>query len=59
MAASLAQLGRSEEAKEEGRQFLAVNPHFSVQQWAAIQPFRHEADRQHFVEGYLKAGLPP
>jgi TolB-like protein/class 3 adenylate cyclase/Tfp pilus assembly protein PilF len=59
MAASLAQLGRSEEAKEEGRQFLAANPHFSVQQWAATQPFRHEADRQHFVEGYLKAGLPP
>jgi hypothetical protein len=23
-----------------------------------MQPFRQEADRQHFIEGYLKAGLP-
>jgi class 3 adenylate cyclase len=38
--------------------FLAVNPHFSVRYWASTQPFEHEADRQHFVEGYIKAGLP-
>jgi TolB-like protein/class 3 adenylate cyclase/Tfp pilus assembly protein PilF len=58
LAASLAQVGRLEEAKEEARQFLTVNPHFSIQHWASTQPFRHERDRQHFVEGYLKAGLP-
>ncbi len=57
LAASLAQLGRMEEAKAEARQFLAAHPHFSTREWASIQPFR-EADRQHFVDGYLKAGLP-
>jgi TolB-like protein/Tfp pilus assembly protein PilF len=57
LAASLAQLGRMEEAKMEAAQFLAAHPHFSAQRWADIQPF-HEADRQHFIDGYLKAGLP-
>jgi TolB-like protein len=58
LAASLAQLGRVEEAKAEVVQFLASHPHFSMQHWADTQPFRHEADRQHFIDGYVKAGLP-
>ena len=58
LAAALAQLGRIDEAKEEARQFLAANPHFSIRQWASTQPFRRDADRQHFVDGYQMAGLP-
>jgi TolB-like protein/Tfp pilus assembly protein PilF len=58
LAASLAQLGRTEEAKLEAAQFLAAHPYFSAQHWVNMQPFRHEADRQHFIDGYLKAGLP-
>ena len=58
LAASLAQLGRIEEAKAEARKFLALNPVFSVARWAEAQPFHEEAARRHFVEGYLKAGLP-
>lgn len=58
LAASLAQLGRLEEAKEEGRRFLSMYPGFSIRYWADLVPFRHEVDRQHFVDGYLKAGLP-
>jgi tetratricopeptide (TPR) repeat protein len=58
LAASLAQLGQLEEAREEARRFLAANPHFSVGHWANTQPFRHDSDRQHFIEGYIKAGLP-
>jgi TolB-like protein/Tfp pilus assembly protein PilF len=58
LAASLAQLGRIEEAKVEAAQFLAAHPQFSAQHWADTQPFQREADRQHFIEGYLKAGLP-
>ena len=57
LAASLAQLGRIKEAKREAGQFLASHPHFSMQHWADTQPFRHEADRQHFIDGYVKAGL--
>jgi TolB-like protein/class 3 adenylate cyclase/Tfp pilus assembly protein PilF len=58
LAASLAQLGRLDEAKREAAEFLASNPHFSMQNWASTQPFRHEKDRQHFTEGYARAGLP-
>jgi tetratricopeptide (TPR) repeat protein len=58
LAASLAQLGRLGEAKEEALHFLAINPHFSIKEWANLIPFRRYEDRQHFIEGYLKAGLP-
>jgi TolB-like protein/Tfp pilus assembly protein PilF len=58
LAASLAQLGRLDEAKEEARRFLALYPNYSIQHWASIVPFRREADRQHFIDGYAKAGLP-
>jgi TolB-like protein/class 3 adenylate cyclase/Tfp pilus assembly protein PilF len=58
LAASLAQLGRVEEAKVEATEFLASNPRFSIGHWMSMQPFRREEDRQHFIEGYKKAGLP-
>ena len=58
LAAGLAQLGRMEVAKAEAAQFLAAHPHFSIQHWGNTQPFQREADRQHFIDGYLKAGLP-
>jgi len=58
LAASLAQLGRMEEAHAEAEKLLKGNPSFSASYWASTMPFLHEKDRQHFVEGYLKAGLP-
>jgi TolB-like protein/class 3 adenylate cyclase/Tfp pilus assembly protein PilF len=58
LAASLAQLGRLEEAGQEGQLFMLGNPHFTIQYWAGSQPFRDEETRQHFVDGYRKAGLP-
>lgn len=58
LAAALAQLGRMSEAREEARKFLLEFPNFSARQWGSIQPFRNDADRQHFIDGYLKAGLP-
>jgi tetratricopeptide (TPR) repeat protein len=58
LAASLARLDRVNEARAEAEQFLAANPEFSIKYWAGTQPFRHETDRQHFIDGYLSAGLP-
>jgi tetratricopeptide (TPR) repeat protein len=58
LAASLAQLDRIEEAKREAQVFLALYPHFSSLEWARKQPFKRDSDRQHFLEGYRKAGLP-
>lgn len=58
LAASLAQLGRLDEAKAEAALFLSDNPNFKARRWADIHPFQNPGDREHFVEGYLKAGLP-
>jgi tetratricopeptide (TPR) repeat protein len=58
LAASLAQLGQLAEAHEEACRFLEINPGFLASRWAATQPFRRDEDRQHFLDGYIKAGLP-
>lgn len=58
LAASLAQLGRLDEARAEVELFLVGNPHFSTRHWVTTEPFRDAATLEHFVDGYRKAGLP-
>ena len=58
LAASLAQLGRLDEARAEAELFLVGNPHFTTRHWAMTEPFRDAATLEHFVDGYRKAGLP-
>jgi hypothetical protein len=54
--ASLAHLGRLENARHERQLFMISNPHFTTRQWSDSQPFREEKTWQHYVEGYCKAG---
>ncbi len=58
LAASLAQLGRLDEARAEVELFLVSNPHFTTSHWVTTEPFRDAATREHFVDGFRKAGLP-
>jgi TolB-like protein/class 3 adenylate cyclase/Tfp pilus assembly protein PilF len=58
LAAALAQLGRLEEARTEGRLFMADYPDFRIESFLDTQPFRHRADREHFADGYRKVGVP-
>ncbi|MBX5150287.1 adenylate cyclase [Rhizobium lentis] len=58
LAASLAQLGRLDEARAETALFLVANPDFSTAHWAMTEPFRDPATLEHFVDGFRKAGLP-
>jgi len=60
LAATLAQLGQLDEARREAELFMIHNPHFTISQWVATRPFRDESMRvrDHFVDGYRKAGLP-
>lgn len=58
LAAALAQIGRLDEAQLEGRLFMADYPDFTINEFLSGQAFRHEHDREHFAEGYRKAGLP-
>ncbi|WP_031250007.1 winged helix-turn-helix domain-containing tetratricopeptide repeat protein [Mesorhizobium sp. LNHC221B00] len=58
LAASLAQLGRLDEARAEVELFLVSNPHFTTSHWVWTEPFRDDAMLEHFVDGFRKAGLP-
>ncbi|WP_064691627.1 winged helix-turn-helix domain-containing tetratricopeptide repeat protein [Rhizobium aegyptiacum] len=58
LAASLAQLGRLDDARAETKLFLVANPGFSSRHWAATEPFRDAQTLDHFMDGYRKAGLP-
>ena len=52
------QLGRPDEAADEVGQILTATPNFSIRHWSDTQPFRDEKVRQHFIDGFRKAGLP-
>ncbi|MHB2169920.1 winged helix-turn-helix domain-containing protein [Alsobacter sp. R-9] len=58
LAATLARLGRLDEARAFAQEFMRTHPAFRVKQWAQRHPFRRESDKQHFVDGYRMAGLP-
>ncbi|MCA2407362.1 adenylate/guanylate cyclase domain-containing protein [Rhizobium leguminosarum] len=58
LAASLAQLGRRDEATREAALFIATTPNFRISHWAAAQPARDVDTVERFVEGYRMAGLP-
>jgi adenylate cyclase len=58
LAASYAQLGRLNEARQEAEKVLKAHPEFRVERWASILPDRLQSDVTHFIEGLKKAGLP-
>jgi adenylate cyclase len=58
LAATLAQLGHSEEAHREAELFLIAHPHFTIGHWLRSQPLRDASVRDHIVDGFRKAGLP-
>lgn len=57
LAASYAQLGRMDQAKDMAARHRAAHPNFSLDRWAKVQPDRLEEDTQHLVEGLKKAGF--
>ncbi|MDP5217176.1 adenylate/guanylate cyclase domain-containing protein [Ruegeria sp. 2205SS24-7] len=57
LAASYAQLGKMDIAREIADKHRAAHPNFSLDHWAKIQPDKLEDDTQHFVEGLKKAGF--
>jgi len=57
LAASLAQLGRMEEARAEAEKAMKEDPSYSVSKVVSRHVFLHDKDRQHYMEGLIKAGL--
>lgn len=57
LAASYAQLGQMDLARQIADKHRAAHPNFSLTRWARVLPDRLEDDTQHFVEGLKKAGF--
>lgn len=57
LAASYAQLGKMELARDMATRHREAHPNFSLERWAKVQPDRLAEDTQHFVEGLKKAGF--
>ena len=57
LAASYAQLGQLDIAREHARRTLDSHPDFSLEKWQGMMPDKYEADSIAFAEGLRKAGL--
>ena len=57
LAASYAQLGQTDLARQITDKHRTAHPNFSLSRWATVQPDRLEEDTQHLVEGLKKAGF--
>lgn len=57
LAASYAQLGKMDFARDIAAKHKAAHPNFSLEHWSTVVPDRLEEDTQHFVEGLKKAGF--
>ncbi len=57
-AASYAQLGRMEEARQQLAEILKLQPDFSISGWIEKNRFQLPEMAQHFRDGLEKAGLP-
>ncbi len=57
LAATYAEMGRMDDAKEIARRITEINPAFTI---SSIRntPFQHDADRQRYFGALHKAGLP-
>lgn len=58
LAASHAQLGENEKARQHASEVLEINPGFSIARITPRIEYRRQEDRQHYLDGLRKAGLP-
>jgi DNA-binding SARP family transcriptional activator len=58
LIAALGYLGQIEEAKRYVEAVLALEPTFSLKEFAESYPLKREIDRDHYVEGLRLAGVP-
>ena len=58
LIASLGHLGRRDEAKPYVAKLLSLEPHFTVERFGRVYPFKHSSDRERYMEGLRRAGVP-
>jgi adenylate cyclase len=57
-AAIYGQAGRRDAARAEAEEVLRINPKFSAVSYAKRLPYKNQSDRDFFLDGMRKAGLP-
>jgi len=57
LAASYAQLGQLDIAREHAQKTLQAHPDFSLKKWQTMMPDKYEEDSKAFADGLRKAGL--
>ena len=57
LAATYAQVGRSDDAQWEVDMILTEDPNFRIDQLHQIFPFQNAADKEHFNTALVKLGL--
>lgn len=55
---ALGHLRRRKEAKRYVEKLLAIEPAFTVKLFGEVYPFTRDSDRQHYMEGLRRAGIP-
>jgi adenylate cyclase len=58
LAATYAHLDRMEEARATAREYLKLDPGFSISTWARTEHYADPGELQRFVDGLRKAGFP-
>jgi hypothetical protein len=58
LTASLAELDRLEEARQVGREFLAIERSFTLKQFRLRYPLRDEMALDRYIAALRRAGLP-
>jgi DNA-binding SARP family transcriptional activator len=58
LIAALGHLGRRAEAELYVEKLRTLEPNFTVQRFAHIYPFKHESDRERYMQGLRLAGVP-
>jgi hypothetical protein len=54
----MGQLGLIEEAKPYVAKLMKLEPKFTIKGFAKIYPIKKEADRERYMEGLRRAGVP-
>jgi adenylate cyclase len=58
LAATYAQLGRMEEARQAAAHVLRLDPGWTLQESLSVNAYRNRHDVEHLIDGCRKAGLP-
>jgi adenylate cyclase len=58
LAASYAQAGDVEGARDAARSVLRIEPEFSIARWRRTAVYQRDEDAEHLLDGLRKAGLP-